>query len=340
VAKRTGQEIIAHLQDTIYSVLSPLVPLSWQFAYVYLPDHINAGDSAIWLGSLRYFLKVKNTRPAFVCATENPLRDDLERALPEGPIFLHGGGNFGDLWPVFQENRERILELYPDRKIIQLPQTVYFDKPEAVRKAAAVIKGHPDFTLLVRDRRSLEFALDAFSCEVRLCPDMAFVLGPLARPKEPSGPLLLLLRDDRERMEPTRCELPAGTVTADWRDEDEPGLRRVSRRRAVMKLVTECGLGAMNRFRRRELRYRMLAEARLAHGLRLLSSGRFVITDRLHGHILCMLLGTPHIALDTQQGKLSGLVESWTRDCQLAGHAMNLGAAIDSYHQWNATGEM
>jgi pyruvyl transferase EpsO len=340
VGKRTNQELIADLQKAIDCALSPLVPTSGQFAYVDFPDHINAGDSAIWLGSLKYFRKMKNSRPAFVCATENPLRDELEKALPDGPIFLHGGGNFGDLWPAFQENRERVLERFPDRKIIQLPQTVYFDKSEAVRRAAAAIKAHPDFTLLVRDCKSYEFARDAFSCEVQLCPDMAFFLGPLTRPTNPSVPLLMLLRNDRERMESTDCQLPPGTVTGDWRDEDDLGLRRASRRRAVTKLVFECGFGAMNRFRRRELRYRMLAEARLAHGMRLLASGGFVITDRLHGHILSLLLGTPHIALDTQQGKLSGLVETWTRDCELAGHAMNLRAAIESYYRWNANGRM
>jgi exopolysaccharide biosynthesis predicted pyruvyltransferase EpsI len=167
---------------------------------------------------------------------------------------------------------------------------------------------------------------------------MAFFLGPLASPNKPSVPLLLLLRDDRERMASGSCELPAGTMTGDWRAEDDARLRQVSRRRAVMRLVRECGLGAMNGFRRRELRYRMLAEARLAYGLRLLASGRFVITDRLHGHILCMLLGTPHIVLDTQQGKLSGLVETWTKESDLAGHAANLGAAIESYHRWNVMG--
>lgn len=334
MARRTSQELIAHLQTTVHSVLSPLVPASGRFALVDFPDHINAGDSAIWLGTLKYFYSVKKARPAYVCATENPPRDELERALPEGPIFLHGGGNFGDLWPVFQENREGILERYPDRKIIQLPETVHFEKPEAVRRTAAVIRAHPDFTLLVRDRKSFEFAQDAFSCEVQLCPDMAFCLGPLSRPMDPGLPLLLLLREDRERMGGAYCQLPPGTVAGDWRAEDDSGLRRVSRRRAVTKLFPECGLGAINRFRRRELRYRTLAEARLAHGLKFLSSGRFVITDRLHGHILCMLLGTSHIALDTQHGKLRGLIETWTEGCDLAEYAVNLQAAIESYHRW------
>ena len=88
MGNRTRQELIGDLQNAIHRALSPLVPASGQFAYVDFPDHINAGDSAIWLGSLKYFRKTKNTWPAFVCGTENPPRDELKRALPEGPIFL------------------------------------------------------------------------------------------------------------------------------------------------------------------------------------------------------------------------------------------------------------
>jgi exopolysaccharide biosynthesis predicted pyruvyltransferase EpsI len=45
---------------------------------------------------------------------------------------------------------------------------------------------------------------------------------------------------------------------------------------------------------------------------RWLSRGRVVITDRLHGHILCLLLGLPHVLLDNSIGKLSAYFETWT----------------------------
>jgi pyruvyl transferase EpsO len=45
-----------------------------------------------------------------------------------------------------------------------------------------------------------------------------------------------------------------------------------------------------------------------------LSRGETVITDRLHGHILAMLLGIPHVLLDDRHGKLSSFHERWTSD--------------------------
>jgi pyruvyl transferase EpsO len=58
--------------------------------------------------------------------------------------------------------------------------------------------------------------------------------------------------------------------------------------------------------------YSPLARQRLARGLRILSAGEVVITDRLHGHILSLMLGIPHVILDNSYGKLSSFHEAWT----------------------------
>ena len=53
------------------------------------------------------------------------------------------------------------------------------------------------------------------------------------------------------------------------------------------------------------------ARARVARGCALLSSGRVVITDRLHAHILSLLLGIPHAVLDNSYGKLGRFLDQW-----------------------------
>ena len=50
----------------------------------------------------------------------------------------------------------------------------------------------------------------------------------------------------------------------------------------------------------------------------MLSKGRAVITDRLHAHILCVLLGIPHVVLDNSYGKVRSFYDTWTSDCDLA----------------------
>jgi hypothetical protein len=49
-----------------------------------------------------------------------------------------------------------------------------------------------------------------------------------------------------------------------------------------------------------------------------LGQGRAVITDRLHAHVFCLLLGIPHCLLDNSYGKVRGCWETWTCGTHLA----------------------
>ena len=66
----------------------------------------------------------------------------------------------------------------------------------------------------------------------------------------------------------------------------------------------------------------------LARGLDLLGSAEVVITDRLHGHILCSLLQKPHVVMNNANGKVFGYLETWPDD-GLTWSATNLDQAID-----------
>jgi pyruvyl transferase EpsO len=54
-----------------------------------------------------------------------------------------------------------------------------------------------------------------------------------------------------------------------------------------------------------------------------------VITDRLHGHILCTLLGIPHVVLDNSYGKIQGFLESFTGECELVRRAESPAEALE-----------
>lgn len=59
--------------------------------------------------------------------------------------------------------------------------------------------------------------------------------------------------------------------------------------------------------------YEPLARWRVERGLRWLSSASVVVTDRLHGHVLSLLGGTPHVLLDDRSGKIRSFYEAWTK---------------------------
>src|SRR3546814_1476442 len=59
-------------------------------------------------------------------------------------------------------------------------------------------------------------------------------------------------------------------------------------------------------------RYQMLAQWRLRRGISMLSQGRVIVTDRLHAHILSLLLDIPPVVLDNMYGKVSVFAAQWT----------------------------
>ena len=131
-------------------------------------------------------------------------------------LFLQGGGNFGDLWPRHQHFRESVLRQFPQKKIVQLPQSIFFKDPDKLATATTIINGHPNFTLMVRDRVADLTARQQFTCQVVLTPDMAFMIGKVGRHARPDCKSLCLIRNDQEsRFERRTC--PLGVSEADGR---------------------------------------------------------------------------------------------------------------------------
>jgi pyruvyl transferase EpsO len=310
----TPARLLAELRDGTIASLRGWLGGHDAVALLGFPNYANVGDSAIWLGTLAY-LRGLGIGLRYVCdaATYAPAR--LASRIGRGVILLQGGGDFGDLWPDHQAFREEVVAAFPHNPIVQLPQSIYFRDRAALARAQAVLDRHPNFTLLVRDHRSLELARAEFRARSELCPDMAFGLGPLRRPQPPVDDVVWLARTDLEAVPHGGGLEGAGVTPMDWLDE-----------RAVLpRLMTR--LGRTRFLRRRGMgwaRAAMIAtfdgraRQRLDRGCRLLSRGRAVITDRLHGHILCLLLGIPHVLLDNSYGKNRSFYETWTRGCELA----------------------
>jgi exopolysaccharide biosynthesis predicted pyruvyltransferase EpsI len=262
--------------------------------------------------------------------------DALRRAVPSGTIFLSGGGNFGDLWPEQQTFRELVLEQFPDRLIVQLPQSIHFRSAANHQKAAQAIDAHGNFVLFVRDRQSFDIATAAYNCPVHLVPDMAFWIGARSRRVAATRRLLLLLRTDKESTRRFSIEpglIPAGGIVSDWLEED-PALFIKQKRRSAAMSPLALKMGAFDKAKQREFLFRNLAAKRVNRGLEILSSASFVITDRLHCHILCILLGIPHIVFDNSYQKLGNFIDAWTKECGLVQIAASVEEAIE---RWVAT---
>jgi pyruvyl transferase EpsO len=118
--------------------------------------------------------------------------------------------------------------------------------------------------------------------------------------------VLWLLRTDKESA--TLAPKGASESRADWLDEPSTLLRGLCYR--LIGAVRHTWLSRAARPLLMRV-YAPLARQRLRRGVEMLASARVVITDRLHGHILSVLLGIPHVILDNSYGKLSSFYDTW-----------------------------
>lgn len=293
-----------------------LFPAGSQVALALYPDHRNVGDAAIWWGTTS-LLRSLGVTVRYGCDPWSYDPDGLSTAHPHGPILLLGGGNFGDVYGAEQGLRSRILRDFPDRPIVQLPQSIWFRSPAARDAQAAQLAACRDVTLLLRDAQSLAVARTHFPVRSLACPDAAMAIDLSVVPRTADLPVVALWRRDIEHDHPLP-PLPAGSITVDWEDDsDDHPLRawaeQVSRGDAGRPSAVDVRCPVLRRaaWLSTPALWDDLARERTLRGCRLLARGRAVITNRLHAHLLCTLLRIPHVVCDTINGKLSAYRDTW-----------------------------
>lgn len=324
-----SHQLISQQANLIEEELRKILGPGSHYALVDFPNHANVGDSAIWLGEMALLKKVTGVAPRYVCDYHNYSEKDLRRWHPEGHILIHGGGNFGDIWPAHHELRCSLISAFHDRVIVQLPQTISFGSPANVEKTARIIQEHGRFSLYVRDRVSERYAKDRFDCPVQLLPDSAFGIGPLAKPSQPIYDAFMLIREDAEKagyeLEPLKSI--TNSWRADWLVEPAHFLTMCRVQTALSNLGRRGGRMETGRLGL----YGLLSSGRVQRGLRLLSTGRVVITDRLHAHILSLLMDIPHVVLDNNYGKIFNYIDAWTKEFEGLWTARTIEEAVQHH---------
>lgn len=300
-------------QQEFDSTLSALlVGYSPSVAVLDFPRHQNAGDSLIWAGDMAALRRL-GIDVGYVADIGRFEQRAMDAAVPDSPILLNGGGNFGDLWPVFQDERDRVVAGNHGRRIVCLPQTVRFASAERARVTNDIFASHGKVVLLVRDRRSLVHARELLpDVDSRLCVDAALANEPFSRRDAAETDVVALQRTDRESGGEFATQLGHGVEVTDW------GLTAIPRllwtlhraplavykrtpgpvRRALAPVVAE--------------QYPAMIRLNLDSAASKLSRGRVVVTDRLHAHVLACLLGIPNVILENSYGKIRPIYEEYT----------------------------
>jgi len=315
------RELLRSLNDALAGACDQVIGNARACALAIFPDQWNAGDSAIWAGTCA-LLKRRGTAIRYTCGYRSYNPDDLRRRFPDGPILLCGGGNFGDVYLNEHGLRQRILQDFPDRTIVQLPQSVWFRDADHARATTAIYRDHPRFHLIVRDEQSRQLARERLGIDAALAPDTAFALADLQHQRRaPVCDILWLRRRDVESRS-GQSILPAvpelSVECCDWTVPGKSDVRgwtgwwSTAYTRAVARLETARAGQRPAWLWWAELIRPHLAACRVTRGCAILSRGRVVISDRLHAHILCLLMGIPHVLLDNVYGKNRAMHTTWT----------------------------
>jgi pyruvyl transferase EpsO len=305
-----------------------IMPTNRPYALIDYPNHENVGDAAIWVGE-RALLRQHEREVAYVADIASYSSRALRQRIgPGGVILLHGGGNLGDLYPHHQALRESVITAFPRNQVIVMPQTATFRTKETIERTRRVFDGHPDLTVLVRDEDSLQLMQHNFSTRSLLAPDSAFALpdnafklGQAATQYPRLPPIRWLARTDAEAgtypvSQSGDPSLAPDVFVTDWVGKRSASLRLVAWRQATLvsggaSRVLAARLSALDGWLARS--YDELAAMRVEYGLQLLGRAQVIVTDRLHGHILALILGIPHVLLNDRYDKVGRFYRTWTR---------------------------
>ena len=94
-----------------------------------------------------------------------------------------------------------------------------------------------------------------------------------------------------------------------------------------------CNLESFENSLYHDLDYLTKARIGVMMALGILSRGRVVVTDRLHGYILCLQAGIPHVLIDNSYGKLSSFHATWGKDSCITWFADSAPEAFDLARQ-------
>lgn len=287
--------------------------------YFDYPLHLNVGDLLIYAGTEQFFkdyqiqIKLRRALQAF------DLMEAKKFIGKNTTILCHGGGNFGDLYPLIQKMREDIVQAFPNNRIILLPQTAHYSCDDAMKKSAALFSQHQDLHLFSRDSKTFDMMKSYFSPNTYLSPDMAHQLYGVLPQKtsvHSGDKKLYFLRKDIEKSHieaEIQATLPSLENVKDWEDILLPSdIKFELWCSRFSKLANKFKLGFVKN-KINDLWYQH-ALAVISRCQDIFLSYDEIITSRLHGHIFSCLLGLPNQVCDNSYGKNSGYYHQWTSE--------------------------
>lgn len=273
-------------------------------AFVFLSaDYGNIGDLAISAAQGEF---LESHLPGYtvvhipISKTKAYLRSLKKQIGPKDIVTTIGGGNMGVMYSDIEELRQLVIKTFLNNRIVCFPQTLDWEDSKnsehALQQLVKIYSKHPDIHVFARESITHSKLLELFNTyknvQVGLVPDIVMSATAIALGTEegiePTG-IIRCLRNDKE------VALTTEHYTALDMALDKAGLNIT---------VTDTHAGGS------QLAATVCAKL-LADKLTQFRSAELVVTDRLHGMILCLLSGTPCLVIPNSNHKIRQAWIDW-----------------------------
>lgn len=276
-------------------------------AFIFLSaDYGNIGDIAISKAQYHFLnenLKGYDIVPITISQTRFVIGSIKKQIQPNDIVTIIGGGNMGSMYPDIEELRQLVIRSFKNNRIVCFPQTLDWDtslrSKKSLRLIVKVYSSHPDIHIFARESITFSKLKEMFrknkNVSIGLVPDI--VMSATAESLgttdclEPSN-VLRCLRDDKE----------VALSTTQYAVIDKA---LVETGYNIKKTDTHAGGSQLDEAHCAKL---------LADKLTQFRAAKLVVTDRLHGMILCLLSGTPCLVLPNSNHKIRQTQLDWLRD--------------------------
>lgn len=260
--------------------------------YLGYPMHPNLGDQAQKF-CIRNWLKENYSGYEIVEIPTKLIDEDkyhyiskLKRLVVPDDIFVFQSGYCThDLGNQIENTmHKRIISMFPNNKMLMLPQTVYFQDEDNRQEAIKVYNKANNMLFLARDFVSYDLAKEMFpKFEVCAYPDIVTSLIGTRQVNTKRSGILFCLRNDVEKF---------------YKDDDLEQLRNVLESDEKTE-VSDTTISVDPLWLDKHIGERLDQE------IRKYSTYKLIITDRYHGTIFSLVAGTPVIVLKTKDHKVS-----------------------------------
>lgn len=265
--------------------------------YFMLPTHGNIGDQAIALATLQMLKEQFNDYQIITVNDVDTLKKikTIKNIIkPFDIIFLHGGGNMGNLYGIAERERIQVVRNFPHNRIVIMTQTANFSNSLRgriqLKRSMKAYNSHRRLIIFAREERTFKFMKKEFyNAEIKLLPDIVFYLTK--ENNDIAGGrnfITTCIRNDQESI----LKSPEEVLKDIGNIDDEVFIYDTCVTRKIDSITRNLEVNSLiNQFRR----------------------SKIVITDRMHGMVISAITQTPCIVTKSLDSKIIGTYQ-WIKD--------------------------